>query len=209
MKERPILFSTPMVQALLSGTKTQTRRPVKPFLPAVKLGTKCPDDLVVRQDGGFMYRSTCPYGQVGDRLWVREAIRLDPGQLPDDGTGRVWSSYVADGSPTPADAWPWKRSYLPPMHCPRGLSRITLEVIGTHVERLHEISKEDARAEGITDGGCLICGNSEPCGCDDPTPDPRDAYFHLWESINGPESCASNPYVWVVEFKVVDEDDEQ
>jgi len=185
-KERPILFSGAMVRAILDGRKTQTRRVMSErhryhFIEAS-------GDLAL-----------CPYGQPGDRLWVREAIRLVPDQEPDDGTGRVLSVYNADGALTMADAWPWKRSYLPPMHCPRGLSRIDLEVTGARVERLNDCSDADAVAEGIApelDGwtdysnpSCQMCQN------------PVDSYRTLWDSINGAGAWEANPWVWVVEFR--------
>lgn len=164
MRERPILFSAPMVRALLDGTKTQTRRVCKPAEAAgLSFVVEVPDPLERGQvyngshfgdeEGGVQFAS--PYGGVGDRLWVREAIRLVPDQEPDYGTGRVLSAYGADGSLTVADAWPWKRSYLPPMHCPRGLSRIDLEITGVRVERLQDISEADAQAEGTP---CYVCG---------------------------------------------------
>lgn len=74
----------------------------------------------------------------------------------------------------------------------------------TWIERLQDISEEDAAAEGISDGGCLNCGEPEPCGCADPKPDARDAFARLWHSINGEESWHANPWVWVVEFKRVE-----
>jgi hypothetical protein len=90
------------------------------------------------------------------------------------------------------------------MFMPRWASRITLEITGVRVERLVDISEDDARAEGITDGGCLNCGESETnCGCLNPQPDARDSFIYLWESINGPGSWAANPWVWVVEFRRV------
>lgn len=189
MKERPILFSAPMVRALLAGTKTQTRRVLKP-------GGRYDLALVAPPDGG---PSRCPYGVPGDRLWVREAIRLVPGQEPDDGTGRVDSNYEADGTLTVADAWPWKRSYLPSMHCPRGLSRMTLEVTAVRVERLQDISEADAQAEGCAlecmtptgdDSGSAIYG---PGG-----------YRALWDDINGAGAWDANPYVWAVSFRRID-----
>lgn len=215
-KERPILFSAPMVRALLDGRKTQTRRVVKWRGLEPGLNLNFSGLSVERSGSNFVlssprrssheYRSVpqpCPSGQPGDRLWVREAIRLVPDQEPDDGTGRVLSTYGADGTLTVADAWPWKRSYLPPMHCPRGLSRIDLEITGVRVERLQDISREDAKAEG--------CSHDDPCdhvrlscaeiGCTGP--DYRVGYRRLWEQINGPGSWDANPWVWVVLFKRV------
>ena len=192
-----------MVRALLDGTKTQTRRVVKPQPDSIS-----PDGIPARFfhqraiGSGYPVQIRCPYGQPGDRLWVREAIRLVPDQEPDDGTGRVLSTYGADGSLTVADAWPWKRSYLPPMHCPRGLSRIDLEITDVRVERLQDISEADAIAEGIT--GPHNVGYPAYRMPDDSKPRysrASAAYEALWEQINGPDSWALNPWVWVVEFR--------
>ncbi len=92
----------------------------------------------------------------------------------------------------------------PSIHMPRWASRLILEVVNVRVERLQEITEEDARAEGIIDGGCLNCGESEPCGCDNPNPDARDTFIYLWNSINGKKHpWTSNPWVWVIQFKRV------
>lgn len=193
MKERPILFSAAMVRALLAGQKTQTRRPVKithrtPGLAAcLTPPVGAPRPRVAAE--------LCPYGQPGDRLWVREAIRLVPDQEPDDGTGRVLSVYTADGELTVADAWPWRRSYLPPMHCPRGLSRITLEITDVRVERLQDIIAKDAIAEGV---------NVHPDHHGKPSTSiysPVQAFRDLWEQINGPGSWDANSWVWALEFR--------
>jgi hypothetical protein len=87
---------------------------------------------------------------------------------------------------------------------PRWASRIALEITAVRVERLQEITEKDARAEGIIDGGCLNCGEHEPCGCNNPQPDARDSFVWLWDSING-KTCpwSSNPFVWVIEFRRV------
>nr|WP_218628255.1 hypothetical protein [Variovorax sp. dw_954] len=209
-----------MVRALLDGTKTQTRRIVKPQPPAntVEVGTwHHPDEEDGRGPRFYAWESRpptrglfiggdwcqpCPYGQPGDQLWVREAIRLVPDLEPDDATGRVFSVYHADGALTVADAWPWKRSYLPPMHCPRGLSRVDLEVTGVRVERLQAIDEAGAIAEGAP---------HYQEGTDAPPPDGnpewcwnyRSAYMRLWHQINGAGSWDANPWVWVVEFKRV------
>lgn len=196
MTERPILFSAPMVRAILDGTKTQTRRVVK---PAHKAWIEMP---VTHQLGEWDKRPL-PYGKTGDRLWVREtwaaphsedarpprAIQCDQMRIhyaaSEDRGGLLWR---------------------PSIHMPRWASRITLEVTGVRVERLQDISEADAIAEGI-----------------EPTmPNPghwnwRDylieggqthavlSYKTLWESINGPGSWDLNPLVWVVEFKRVPE----
>ena len=185
MKERPILFSAAMVGALLDGSKTQTRR-------AVKGG-------VTDYDGALARDSVCPYGRPGDQLWVREAIRW-----AGEADGITASTYAADGALTVADAWPWKRVFLPSMHCPRGLSRIQLEVTGIRVERLQDISEADAIAEGIEQLESPHAGVAlyrDYAAGHDSTVSPIHSYTTLWEKINGTSSWAANPLVWVVEFK--------
>ena len=203
MTERGILFSAPMVRALLAGTKTQTRR-------AVKMPPSW--DCIVYADWGngfWPYRSDdgespsydnneiplrCPYGQPGDRLWVRETW------APHSDFPEVVARAVYRADPEckyDVDRW------HPSIHMPRRASRILLEIVSVRVERLQDISEADARAEGITDGGCVCCGHAEPCGCPNPSPDARDAYVRLWEDINGAGSWGVNPWVWVVEFKRV------
>lgn len=188
MKERPILFSAPMVRALLDDRKTQTRRILKPQPQA---GTEKVlenhahffsswSDIESRRlpDQGW----ECPYGDPGDRLWVKESIVRG---YRDD---MQMSRYAADGTPTIAEAWPWQRNHLASIHCPRRLSRILLEVRRVRVERLQDISETDAAAEGVD----LIA---------DLAPTSRDAYRHLWQDLHGPGSWEANPWIWVVEFK--------
>lgn len=210
MRERPILFSGPMVRAILDGRKTQTRRVVK----GVALDWLEPSgfslEFVAHPENGL-----CPYGQPGDRLWVREtwfelvdpltsrpfdppqyayrATHPDPYECTvDDGDGGI--AFNKDGSQTS----PWR----PSIHMPRWASRITLEITDVRVERVQDISEDDARAEGIVDGGCLSCGESEPCGCNNPTPDARDAFCWLWRTIYPEQnSWESNPWVWVITFE--------
>jgi hypothetical protein len=193
VKERPILFSGPMVRAILDGMKTQTRRVVKQTFHGCLTGD-CPHWDQKKCERTL--RDLCPYGQPGDRLWVREAVA-------DEGECAV---YVADGSVCERIGdWVWKRKFLPPMFMPRGASRITLEIAGVRVERLQEISEEDARAEGV---------RGQALGHEDPEGDrwkDRSAFKDLWDSINGgnlnhgggPHAWAQNPWVWVVEFKWV------
>jgi len=218
MKNRPILFSSPMVLALLNGSKTQTRRAVKPQFERepVDVVNGVPSwDYPTNYDGDVqmntMSGKPCPHGVPGDHLWVREAIRLVPDQEPDDGTGPVLSVYAADGVFTVADAWPWKRTYLPSMHCPRGLSRITLEITDVRVERLQDISEADAVAEGIRISSAArrsdACYGIYECLMPDGKTHFNDSayslYRTLWEQINGSSSWDANPWVWVVEFKRV------
>jgi len=220
MKERPILFSAPMVRAILSGTKTQTRRVVKPSPEWTEPGTAWKfsedghsgpgwyaynDDYP--EEGALFYRF--PYGQPGDRLWVRETWQ---GPLVDDFESYLadpdkfkkpeFCEYAADGGPAPEFVTlddELEQRWRPSIHMPRWASRILLEVVSLRVERLADISKDDAMAEGIVlqpDGGFGLA-DSTHYNFSDPT----DSYCSLWESINGDGSWLLNPWVWVVEFK--------
>lgn len=191
MTERPILFSAPMVRAILAGTKTQTRRAVKGWpLEWLESAHFTPEYVALPEN----YAS--PYGFAGDGLWVRETWARDD----EDGT----LMYRADlGRDVCADAWEQGRlegvpsyRWRPSIHMPRQASRMTLEVTGVRVERLQDISEADAQAEG-----CAL-------ECMTPTGDDSGSAIHgpggyraLWESINGPGSWAANPWVWVVEFR--------
>jgi hypothetical protein len=196
MKCRPILFSAPMVRAILDGSKTQTRRVVKTRVEnASRVGKRGAQAHIESPEA----LNHCPYGQPGDRLWVRETF----GQVGENGR------YVYCANP--ADDYQWGAGkpsqggfrWRPSIHMPRVASRITLEITDVRVERLQDISEEDARAEGITDGGCTECGEHEPCGCANPSPDARDAFCWLWQSINGADSWSENPWVWVISFRRV------
>jgi len=198
MADRPILFSAPMVRALLAGTKTQTRRAVKPqpwILAGELLCWK--DDALTPEE----MAQRCPHGQPGDRLWVRETWTthafLDD-TPPRDLTTRSLH-YQADGV--------IKTGKLrPSIHMPRWASRITLEVTGVRVERLQGISEADAQAEGLHyhDGrGIGHSGWREGHGVGFVYDTAREAYADLWRSINGPGSWKANPWVWCVSFKRV------
>ena len=210
MKERPILFSAPMVRALLSDTKTQTRRivkgapddwaPVGPetFSPTVtdRHGDEqpVPDSFGAGDaDGDCWIR--CPYGQPGDRLWVREAWDFipegDPG-TPNCAGIRYWADAAYELCSPPSTFNPLmygKEKVRPSIHMPRWASRITLEVTIVRVERLHDISRGDAMAEG-----CPFPNMAQGH-------DPRHWYAELWEQINGAGSWNANPWVWVIEFR--------
>jgi hypothetical protein len=167
-----------MVRALLDGTKTQTRRVVKPT----------PE--WTGQSGVLSYRgrvglphALCPYGQPGDRLWVRESFS------PYEHREGCW--YWADGNIAAHDCTKPK----PSIHMHRFFSRITLEITEVRVERLRDISPEDCWAEGIQEMRDAGDENGELRGS------VKQDYQALWESINGPGSWAANPWVWVVEFK--------
>ncbi len=232
MKERPILFSGPMVRALLEGRKTQTRRMVKPQPTQMTNGEVAwPEGRA----GGVLHRppapqlwvdTNCPYGQPGDRLWVREAWRPfwdgvdEPGQLgdciqyradgakikpevPDVETGYRFDNMCDAEDPDPR----WR----PSIHMPRWACRIVLEVTAVRVERVRDIAPGDALAEGIqsfTKDGTLLkfwpCdpaeGPMKRAWQDLPT-SPREAFFDLFYGINKRAPRDQNPWVWVVEFR--------
>lgn len=171
----------------------------------------------------------CHYGKPGDRIWVRETWGVVSHAFSGDGLMIDWvpdrpataihempfgngyysgyAIYAADGDFTwgDDDGYEDGRScWKPSIHMPRAASRILLEITDVRAERLNTISEEDARAEGIIDGGCLNCGEPEPCGCANPEPDATDAFAYLWQSIYGQESWNANPWVWVIEFKRVE-----
>lgn len=206
MADRPILFSAPMIRALLAGTKTQTRRVMKPQPSRVDGGVPFGDApaWAHAEPGSMMMR--CPYGKRGDRLWVRETWRgerTDDGRPPRDlDTGsRVWfeaDGAAEDGGAVNVDAKPGK--LRPSMFMPRWASRITLDVTGVRVERLQDISADDAKAEGAPPSHQSIDRVSRELGYAD---FPRSWYAQLWEQINGPGSWDANPWVWVVSFKRV------
>lgn len=200
MKERPILFSAPMVRALLAGTKTQTRRAMKPqpteFVggPGVTLQDGSPAPLIPLDDSVEPYgrEIACPYGKPGDRLWVRETWHDASSSL------HSCALYRADGIDLHCDKW------TPSIHMPRWASRITLEITSVRVERLQEISIEDAKAEGAWGpDDSIVQKVADYFGTDIFSANPRKAFQMLWESINGPDSWAANPWVWAIEFRRV------
>lgn len=223
MKERPILFSGAMVRALLDGSKTQTRRAVKlqvqhddSWVGGWKIVHKRVTQalLTFNQLGGKPLGSDaaiCPYGQPGDRLWVRETWLEDP---EDDGTW-AYTQYVGcKGSPLSdiprkfqkpehciyREGWDGSDlRWRPSIHMPRWASRILLEIVSVRVERLQDISEKDARAEGVTIEQRHMAGY---CTGQFLPPSIR-AYRDLWESISGDGSWDANTWVWVVEFKRV------
>ena len=199
MKARPILFSAPMVHALLDGSKTQTRRvsglhvinqdPGRYTYLGLVSGPGQQHYAFRDEKNGATTLVRCPYGQPGDRLWVREAWRtvaeadaLPPRDLTP--AHRIW--YEADTSQQPGAG-----KLRPSMFMPRAASRITLEIVSIRVERLQDISEADALAEGcpVRDG---VQGSH-----------PTLWYSYLWEAINGLGSWEANPYVWAVEFNRV------
>lgn len=177
IKERPILFSTDMVRAILAGHKTQTRRIIKPR-NNYSIFVGWDDEFVLNDENKEWTLSECPYGYPGDRLWVRE----------------TWTKQLSGKYIYRADHPDWELAdytatgaWRPSIHMPRAACRILLQITHIRVERLHDISADDARAEGCTDPGPIAIGE----------------YQTLWEKINGPESWALNPWVWVITFKPV------
>ncbi len=226
-RDRPILFSGPMVRALLAGRKTQTRRAIKP-IPL----SACASPLISFNHGIAEYSFgradkdarglkwwRCPYGQPGDRLWVRETYQVEPHPAQfvrvfyakDEATEerRVWPAgdprwMQADRLWTEPDVW------RPSIHMPRWASRITLEVTDVRVERLQDISEEDAQAEGITHWGDGFHWEANAGWPGEPEGmksvrfvglSAKQAYMGLWEQINGRESLDANPWVWAVSFR--------
>lgn len=235
MDERPILFNDTMVRAILAGTKTQTRRVVQSPAKNMQRAGMCviknraPGDRwyrdyvwSMRSSSGVWgdytherFMSLCPYGQPGDRLWVREAFALsqrdpedtdvsarepqwwDPPVYRADGDlGGEWTRF--DGVQHVPIRPPWR----PSTHMPRWASRLTLEVTSVRVERVQSISEEDAQAEGAKWAKRpALAAVDWTCADTD-----RESFCHLWESINGARpgcSWEANPWVWVVAFKVV------
>lgn len=214
-KERPILFSGAMVRAIQTGSKTQTRRMVKPqptrSLPHTEpfpggdaswtihhpLGWRWRTGFTADEGGGVpeLLRNYCPYGVAGDKLWVRESFCENY-----FGDAQTWTqkhAYMAEWDRAAADLVPQPR-WTPSIHMPRACSRITLEVTGVRVERLQDITEVDAKAEGVTLGA--------PCVSAKPGTEHIREFYALWETINGERpgcSWAENPWVWVVEFKRV------
>lgn len=207
-RERPILFSGEMVRAILEGRKTQTRRVVKPQPPAtvaviVRSGpdytAAYPNRSAIKP---FEWTGDCPYGQPGDRLWVRETWATERTiagghtvatvtPLPTDQV-----VYAADGAPLRSagvtvraggEEWAPKGRWRPSIHMPRWASRITLEITDVRVERVREITEADCVAEGF----------ASPTGTD---------FADLWDSLNADRGYGweSNPFVWVLSFRRVD-----
>lgn len=223
MKSRPILFSAPMVRALLAGTKTQTRMAIKDQQIGERFSHMTEDGLAHLEWLGepscgagvwdvpeYSAQVACPHGQPGDQLWVREtwsgthayqnetpservSVMTPDGPMLRD---EIW--YWADGEPSYGD---WERP-RPSIQMPRWASRITLEITGVRVERLQAISEADAIAEGCTKNhNGYYWGGPHPVSGLKQMATAVSAYRDLWNSINGLDSWALNPWVWVVEFK--------
>ena len=190
MKSKPILFSTPMVRALLDGTKTQTRRVVKlregegPGRAHVGAFGNLRSFDEGGQEHTIVHIEDCPFGQAGSRLWVREAHAV---YVPGCEYG---VTYRADHLDPRGDGPAHPLKWLPSIFMPRWACRLELQVTDVRVERLQEISEHDARAEGVIplqmDQGSFL-----PC------------FEGLWDILNAKRGFGwdSNPFVWVVSFE--------
>ncbi len=206
--KRPILFSTPMVQALLEGRKTQTRRIIKE--PNNGVNTEiCEIDkkAFAADECGVWKDRISPYGKVGDLLWVRETFAPSPAYIPRDCLPNVseGQGYKAIYYRATSEHFAWgmygEPKWKPSIFMPRTASRITLEITNIRVEKLKDISSGDAIAEGIELNGDF--GYKDYLGKGGIYSNaPRPSYFSLWEKINGKGSVEKNPWVWVLEFKV-------
>ena len=194
MKERPILFSAPMVRALLDGRKTQTRRAVKGE-PLRWLNEAGFTPGFVADPGNCL----CPYGAPGDRLWVRETFSgpwgcetLRPRHWPEGEP--IW--FWADGNPEWGD---WTRP-RPSIHMPRWASRLTLRITEVRVQRLQTIADHDCLAEGVLETDFYEQAERKVSAGAPWSPE-RLAFADLWQSING--TWEVNPWVWAVSFERV------
>lgn len=189
-KERPILFNAEMVNAILSGRKTQTRRIMRDQPEVIPPEDECgvPGYWIPYNAGKTMVRNemmtiACPLGMRGDQLWVREAFAAG---LCTESTLAYRATHKTEDL---EEGWGETIKWTPSIHMPRWASRINLLITGIRVERLNDISDADASAEGckissMQSGECL-----------------SDMFARLWKSIYGDESWLANPWVWVIEFE--------
>ena len=209
MKERPILFSAPMVRAILDGRKSMTRRVVdRDLWDALDDGVPSDQQRIETDDtpmGGVPATRFCKYGQPGDRLWVQEtwasfgtSDSITP-PVPRECQIRYHADNKCEWRPVPDGAkgvYPDASFRLhPSIHMPRWASRITLRITDIRGERLQDISEDDARAEGVFEP-------SEPVETYGPRAG-RVAFKMLWNHINGPGAWDENPWVWVISFERV------
>ncbi|HCT5938909.1 TPA: hypothetical protein OT253_003339 [Klebsiella pneumoniae] len=200
ISERGMIFNAEMVRALLDGRKTQTRRPIKwkqtRFTEIVERedGSKWPWSEDAEHACDFWH--PCPFGAVGDRIWVREAFRVhsratDVATLVYKASERnSWTEQTRRVPVAVCNKPATPEKWTPSLHMPRWASRILLEITGVRVERLRSMSQDDARAEGV-----IAASGPMEAGL---------AFRELWDSIYGEESWKANPWVWVIEFKRVE-----
>lgn len=226
-KERPILFSSPMVRAILEGRKTQTRRVVG-FMCGTDFLTHRKDDLwilsstILNIAAGLPRKKVsprtgqlvrCPYGKPGDRLWVRETwadVTLafqsheceEPQVIAFQADDAVYNTRTMHFLEYRNDSGIVVKKWRPSIFLPRPFSRITLEITNVRVERLQEISEADIRAEGVDESTIDELANLPNAHRE---PSLLEAWCHGWDALNGKRGYgwASNPWVWVIEFKVL------
>lgn len=232
MKERPILFSAPMVRAILDGRKTQTRRIMKaqpspcdhkPWPGAYDPKWVCDEDgwhCATCGNGVELARTKsgvtgirCPYGDRGDRLWVRETWGINhfeycrPAPIPKARPADVEDQHLVYFATEDDCEIRNEMPKCPAIHMPRWASRITLEVTEVRIERLNDISADDAEAEGLWRGRArrhLFWQNVSECRLFEGRSHKR-AFAELWDSVNGEGAWAADPWVWVVSFRHVDQ----
>lgn len=241
MKEYPLIFNSEMVRAILDGRKTQTRRIMKVQPDTPEFGVRQIIESSITKEIGMYFWSqedargikarskpfSCPYGVVGDRIWVRETWAVVSHAFDDDGLmidyvpdrpakavhekpfGNGYYSghaiYAADGGFTWGDddgCVDGRSCWNPSIHMPRWASRITLEITAVRVEQLNSLSQEDAQAEGMELTGWRPTYSDPDSGGEVLTP--YDNFALLWESIYGEGSWRANPWVWVIEFRRVE-----
>lgn len=222
-KSRPILFSAPMVRAILEGRKTQTRRIMKPQPRVGRYGVRHPTKpsgiigplagalgggdyhvwegkratACLTENGVYVALRQCPYGETGDELWVRETWRPLMDHLSEC-TGPKDIRFAASVGEAEWAISKWK----PAIHMPRWASRITLLVTEVRIQRLHEITEADARAEGaMYHDGHGVGHSGWRHDYKDVHADARSSFARLWCEINGTDSWNANPWVWVVCFE--------
>lgn len=192
-KERPIIFSTAMVQALLNGNKTQTRRVAKNIPDTYQA-----EELEkIKNHSASYFHAQCPYGKPGDLLWVRETFRYCKLENLD----YMYKAFMDEG---------WGFKWKPSIHMPKAAARIWLQITEVRVEPLQLITIKEAIAEGVEVIGETI--SDKPLYRDYTKKEswiatgetnPILSFKGLWGKIHGPESWQQNPYVWVVKFNVV------
>ncbi|MDE1572649.1 hypothetical protein PWK01_07185 [Klebsiella pneumoniae] len=200
ISERGMIFNAEMVRALLDGRKTQTRRPIKwkqtrfTEIGEREDGSKWPWSEDAEHACDFWH--PCPFGAVGDRIWVREAFRVhsratDVATLVYKASERnSWTEQTRRVPVAVCNKPATPEKWTPSLHMPRWASRILLEITGVRVERLRSMNQDDARAEGV-----IAASGPMDAGL---------AFRELWDSIYGEESWKANPWVWVIEFKRVE-----
>ncbi len=222
MGDQGIMFQASQILRLLDRTKTQTRRIAKlPMQPTHRGGweastlggpgsrTSMGDEVA---EFPVIWNKTtgkvlsCPYGAIGDRLWVKETLELTDRLV--GATGRDEACYVADGTVCPyVDTWPWKGSKLSPIYMPRGARRLEIVLTDVRAQRLLEITDDDARAEGVAPFFTRFpeIGREQHLTTGELAADAeyRASYAVTWDEINGDKALwISDPWVWALTFKV-------